>query len=108
MTFVKINTEEQQELAAYFQIRSIPTLMAFREKIIVFSQPGMLPESALGQLISQVDEYKLGSIIFEQETGNVVFLRASDGVELDMDEVRREIAEQETNDKAAAGQPSGA
>ena len=52
IAFVKINTEEQQELAAYFQIRSIPTLMAFREKIIVYAQPGVLPESAIKQLIS--------------------------------------------------------
>lgn len=78
VTFVKVNTEEQQELAAYFQIRSIPTLMAFREKIIVFSQPGMLPESALSQLISQVKE-------------------------LDMDKVRQEIAEQEAKAEPAAG-----
>lgn len=78
VTFVKINTEEQQELAGYFQIRSIPTLMVFRERIIVFSQAGVLPESALGQLISQVKE-------------------------LDMDQVRQEIAEQE-----AKAQPSSA
>jgi thioredoxin 1 len=70
ITFVKVNTEEQQELAGYFQIRSIPTLMAFREKIIVFSQPGMLPESAVKQLISQLKE-------------------------LDMEKVRQEIAEQD-------------
>lgn len=72
ITFAKINTEEQQELAAYFQIRSIPTLMAFREQIIVFSQPGMLPESAIKQLISQVKE-------------------------LDMEKVREDIAQQETD-----------
>ena len=54
VTFVKVNTEDQQELAGAFQIRSIPTLMAFRERIIVFSQPGMLPESALNELISGV------------------------------------------------------
>ena len=75
---MKINTEEQQELASYFQIRSIPTLMAFREQIIVFSQPGMLPANALDQLISQVKE-------------------------LDMEKVRQEIAEQE-----AKAQPSSA
>jgi thioredoxin len=78
IAFVKINTEEQQELASYFQIRSIPTLMAFREKIIVFAQPGVLPESAIKQLISQVKE-------------------------LDMDKVREEIAEEE-----AKAQPSTA
>jgi len=70
VTFVKINTEEQQELAAAFQIRSIPTLMAFREQIIVFSQPGMLPESSLIQLITQVKD-------------------------LDMEAVKKEIAEQD-------------
>ena len=41
--FAKVNTEEEQEIAAHFQIRSIPTLMVFREKIIIFSQPGALP-----------------------------------------------------------------
>ena len=69
-TFVKINTEEEQELGAHFQIRSIPTLMVFREQIVVFVQPGVLPESALTQLLEQVKA-------------------------LDMDQVRREIAEQE-------------
>ena len=68
--FVKINTEEQQELAGHFQIRSIPTLMIFRDQIIVFAQPGVVPESALGEL---VDEVKT----------------------LDMDQVRQEIAEQQ-------------
>ena len=52
--FAKINTEEEQELAAHFQIRSIPTLMVFREKIGVFSEAGVLPESALADLLSQV------------------------------------------------------
>jgi len=73
VTFVKINTEEQQELAAAFQIRSIPTLMAFREQIIVFSQAGMLPESALAQLINQVKD-------------------------LDIDAVRKDVAEQEATE----------
>jgi len=76
ITFVKVNTEEQQELAAYFQIRSIPTLMAFREQIIVFSQPGMLPESAIKQLISQLKE-------------------------LDMEKVRQDIAEQVADEKTS-------
>ena len=43
VVFGKVDTEAQQELAGYFQIRSIPTLMVFREQIIVFSQPGALP-----------------------------------------------------------------
>jgi thioredoxin 1 len=52
--FVKINTEEQQELAGHFQIRSIPTLMVFREQVLIFSQPGVLPESALAKLVDEI------------------------------------------------------
>jgi len=76
--FVKINTEEQQELAAHFQIRSIPTLMVFREQVLIFAQPGVLPESALAKLVTEVKA-------------------------LNMDEVRQQIAEQE-----AAAAPSTA
>lgn len=54
IVFGKINTEEQQELAAGFQISSIPTLMAFRDGIGVFSQAGALPEPAFEQLIEAV------------------------------------------------------
>ena len=53
IVFAKVNTEEQQEIAAHFQIRSIPTLMIFKEKIGIFSQPGALPEAALEDLIQQ-------------------------------------------------------
>lgn len=70
VTFAKVNTEVEQELAAYFQIRSIPTLMIFREKVIIFSQPGMLPASALEDVITQAQA-------------------------LDMVEVHRSLAEQE-------------
>ena len=49
--FAKVNTEDEQELAGSFNIRSIPTLMVFRDNIIVFSQPGALPASALDQVI---------------------------------------------------------
>ena len=52
--FGKIDTEEQQELAAAAQITSIPTLMAFRDGILVFSQPGALPAPALEQVITAV------------------------------------------------------
>ncbi len=52
--FAKVNTEEQQELAGHFQIRSIPTLMIFREQIIIFSQPGALPQSALEEVLEKV------------------------------------------------------
>lgn len=51
--FGKVNTEEQQELAAHFNIRSIPTLMVIRENIVVFSQPGALPKSALAEVIKK-------------------------------------------------------
>ena len=68
VVFAKVDTEAEQELAAYFQIRSIPTLMIFREQIGIFSQPGALPETALEDLI-------------EQTKG------------LDMDTIRREIEE---------------
>lgn len=54
ITFGSINTEEQQELAGAAGIRSIPTLMAFRDGILVFSQPGALPPAALDQVIAGV------------------------------------------------------
>jgi thioredoxin 1 len=70
--FGKINTEEQQDLAAYFQIRSIPTVMAMKEGVVVFSQPGLLPKEALADIIKQLKE-------------------------LDMDKVREEIAKEQAN-----------
>lgn len=51
VVFGKVNTEIEQELASYFQIRSIPTLMVFRENVIVYSEAGSLPASGLEQLI---------------------------------------------------------
>jgi len=77
LTFAACNTEEQQELAAAFQIRSIPTLMVFREKVLLYSQPGMLPAQALDDLIRQV--------------------RA-----LDMTEVHADVARQQATSAAAA------
>ena len=75
IVFAKVNTEAEQQLASEFQIRSIPTLMIFREQIILFSQPGALQGSQLEQVI-------------EQAKG------------LDMEEVKKDIeqqqAEQET------------
>ncbi|MFK3984659.1 thioredoxin [Micromonospora sp. NPDC050397] len=67
ITFGKVDTEAQQEIAAKFEIRSIPTIMAVRDGVIVFSQPGALPESALQSLIDQVQA-------------------------LDMDDVRKQLA----------------
>ena len=54
LVFAKVDTEAQQELAGAFGIQSIPTLMVFRENVVVFAQPGALPEAALEDLIGQV------------------------------------------------------
>ena len=70
VVFGKVNTEEEQELAAAFNITAIPTLMAFKDGVPVFGQPGMLPGAALDELVEKVRE-------------------------LDMDEVRKKIAEAE-------------
>ncbi|HET7546460.1 MAG TPA: thioredoxin [Usitatibacter sp.] len=70
VVFAKVNTDDEQEIAAHFQIRSIPTLMVFREQIIVFSQPGALPQGAFEQVVEKAKT-------------------------LDMDDVRRQIAAQE-------------
>ena len=75
VTFGKIDTEDQPELSAAAAIRSIPTLMAFRDGILVFSQPGALPAPALEQVIQAVRD-------------------------LDMDEVRSQVARRQT-EKAA-------
>jgi thioredoxin len=75
VVFAKVNTEEQQQLAGAFNIRSIPTLMVFRDQVIIYSEAGALPAPAFDQLVAQVKA-------------------------LDMDKVRAEIAaEQAANDK---------
>jgi thioredoxin 1 len=76
VVFGKIDTEDQQQLAAAAQITSIPTLMAFRDGVLVFSQPGALPAAGLEQIIEAV--------------------RA-----LDMDDVKRQIAEQDAAEQQA-------
>ena len=68
VSFVKVNTEEQQELAAHFQIRSIPTLMAFGDQIMIFSQAGMLPEAALSELIGKIKELDMDAVRQEIES----------------------------------------
>jgi thioredoxin 1 len=60
--FAKINTEEEQEIAAHFQIRSIPTLMIFREQIIIFAQPGALPEGSFRQLLQKAGELDMAEV----------------------------------------------
>ena len=54
IVFAKVDTEDQQELAAQFGIRSIPTLMVFRDQIVLYAQPGALPEPAFRDLVGQV------------------------------------------------------
>ena len=62
IVFGKVNTDEEQELAAYFQIRSIPTLMILREQVILFSQPGALPASGLESIISQAQAVDMARV----------------------------------------------
>ena len=77
IVFAKVDTEDQQEVAANFGIRSIPTLVAFRDQIGIFSQPGALPGEALEDLITQIEG-------------------------LDMDAIREEIASEEATADADA------
>ncbi|WP_371098022.1 thioredoxin [Streptomyces sanglieri] len=74
LVFAKVDTEAQQELAAAFEIRSIPTLMIVRENVAVFAQPGALPEATLEDVIGQARK-------------------------LDMDEVRKSIEEQQKGEQ---------
>jgi thioredoxin len=73
VVFAKINSDEQQELAAAFNIRSIPTLMVFREKVVLFQQAGALPGQALEQVLTQakaLDMAKVHAEIAEQQKGD--------------------------------------
>ena len=65
--FASCNTEEQSELAAMFQIQSIPTLVVFREGIGIFGQPGMLPAEALDELMDKVRELDMEEVRAEAE-----------------------------------------
>lgn len=62
IVFAKVDTEAEQGLAAAASIRSIPTLMAFRDKILVFSQPGALNASSLDDLISEVSGLNMDEV----------------------------------------------
>ena len=62
VVFAKVNTDEQQELAGSFGIRSIPTLMVFREKVIVFQQAGALPGTALEQVLTQTKALDMAKV----------------------------------------------
>ena len=83
VVFGKVNTEDEQGLAAAFGIRSIPTLMIFRQKVLIFAQPGMLPANVLEDLIGQVKS-------------------------LDMDKVRKEIADEDAKQKGSPQQQAEA
>jgi thioredoxin len=83
VVFAKVNTDDEQEIAGHFQIRSIPTLMVFRDQIIVFSQPGALPQNALEQVVAKAKG-------------------------LDMDEVRQQIKQQEHTQDAPGSQGAAA
>ncbi|MDX1347069.1 MAG: thioredoxin [Thiomicrorhabdus chilensis] len=62
IVFAKVNVEEEQELAGMFQVRSIPTLVFMREKIVVFSNPGAIPGSALEEGIKQLKELDMQQV----------------------------------------------
>jgi thioredoxin 1 len=63
IVFGKVDTEAEGGLAAAFEIRSIPTLMAFRDGVLVFAQAGMLPAAALEELIAKVKELDMAAIV---------------------------------------------
>ncbi|THA35205.1 thioredoxin [Streptomyces sp. A1277] len=62
LVFAKVDTEAQQELAAAFEIRSIPTLMIVRDNVAVFSQPGALPEATLEDVIGQARKLDMDEV----------------------------------------------
>ena len=62
ITWAKVDTEAEQQLAGALDIRSIPTLMVFRDGIMLFKQPGMLPASAIDELISKVRAVDMGDV----------------------------------------------
>ena len=62
VVFGKIDTEAEQELGAHFQIRSIPTLMIFREQVVLYSQAGMLNNTQLKEVISKVQELDMKTV----------------------------------------------
>ena len=72
VVFAKVNTDEQQELAGSFAIRSIPTLMVFREKVILFQQAGALPGQALDQVLTQAKSLDMAKVHAEIAAQNAV------------------------------------
>jgi thioredoxin len=73
ITFAKVNTEVEAALAGAFDIRSIPTLMLFRDRVLLFAQPGALPEAALEDLVAKaraLDMEKVRAEIAAREQGS--------------------------------------
>ena len=70
IVFAKVNTEDEREIAQHFQIRSIPTLMIFREKVIIFSQPGAMPEGSLRELLQKAGELDMAEVHKQIEEEN--------------------------------------
>ena len=68
VVFSKVNTEEHQDLAAQFQIRSIPTLLVFREQIIIYQEAGALPKDGLSKLVEQIKELDMDEVRESLET----------------------------------------
>ncbi len=62
VAFGKVDTEKQQELAGYFQIRSIPTVMLFRENVMLFSQPGAMPADGIDSVIEQARALDMAAV----------------------------------------------
>ncbi len=72
IVFAKVDVETEQELAGMFQVRSIPTLVAMREKVVVFSNPGMIPAESLEEVIKQLkdlDMEKVHAEVAKQQEG---------------------------------------
>ena len=81
VVFAKVNTDEQQELASAFGIRSIPTLMVFRDKVILFQQAGALPRTALDQVITQAKSLDMTKVQEEIRKQNNESKKAEAGEE---------------------------
>jgi len=71
VTFAKVNTEEEPEIGAAFSIQAIPTLMVFRDGVILFQQAGALPGSALQRLVDEVKALDMTKVLAESKTANV-------------------------------------
>ncbi len=92
ITFGKVDTEAEQALAAKFDIRSIPTIMAVRDGIVVFAQPGALPESALESLIEKVQELDMDEVRAQIEANKAAQEEAAQAKAAQADKANETIA----------------